>query len=118
MLRSGMLQLADVASTIANPQWNSLSSLSSDPKTHAARSLEQQHVHMVRHDDPSVQLIQLPTLVGANRIHHLPRDSRIAEPSVPMALGHRTILYGERMTGSRIDDVRRRHVTNKCSPSG
>src|ERR1035437_8257137 len=53
-----------------------------------------QHVHMVGHDDPIVPLIKLPALAGANRFHYLARDSRIAQPQRPMALGQRTILCG------------------------
>jgi len=68
-----------------------------------------QHVHMVGHDDPSVQLIKLPALAGANRFHYLARDSRIAQPQRPMALAQRTILCGERVAGSCINDVGRRN---------
>ena len=46
-----------------------------------------QHVYMVGHDDPNLQLIELLlALATRNRFHYLPRDSRIAQPETPMAL--------------------------------
>jgi hypothetical protein len=62
-------------------------------------------VHMVGHDHPGLQLIEVPARARANDFHYLPRDSCIAQPSVPGAPGQRTILCGERVARSRISDI-------------
>ena len=71
---------------------------------------QDQQVHMIGHDDPSLRLIE-PLLVFtvANRFHYLSRDPRITQPWLPMVPGQRTILSGESMAWCRINDVERRH---------
>ena len=74
------------------------------------RVRQDQQVHMIWHDDPSLQLVKpLLALTLANRFHDLSRDSRIAQPSRPKVLGQRAILCGERVAWSRINDVGRRN---------
>jgi len=70
---------------------------------------QDQQVHMIGHDHPSLRFVKpLLALAVANRFRYLPRDSRIAQPKRPTALGESAILCGESMSGSRMDDVRRR----------
>ena len=71
---------------------------------------QNQQVYMVRHNRPGLQFVELLlTLAGANRFHYTPCYSRITQRTGPMTARQRPILCGERMTGSRVNDVGRRN---------
>src|ERR1035441_399036 len=67
---------------------------------------QDQDMHMVGHDRPSLQLIHLLlALTGAEYLDYPPRNPRVAHPPAAVGLGQCAIPCSKRMAWSCIDDV-------------